>query len=138
LGSERPIRFLSPEQARDLVALAERARRGLSQFAGHQTGYDPEGVQLLDEWIHHTLQRWREPPVGARLLWASLMGEMFRRRHEGWWALQDGELVIVCPTSGGKQRIIPVQAKLDRRIASGMSESLTYFYDITCIELKLG
>jgi len=138
LGSERPIRFLSRHQARDLVALAERARQGLSQFAGHEASYNPEAVQLLDEWIHHTLQRWGEPPDGARLLWASLMGEMFRRRNEGWWALQDGELVIVCPTSGGEQRVVAVQTEVDRRIASGMSESLTYFYNITCIELKLG
>jgi hypothetical protein len=138
LGSEGSIRFLSREQARDLVALAERARRRLSQFAGHEASYDPEAVQLLDEWIHHTLQRRDEPPDGARLLWASLMGEMFRRRNEGWWALRDGKLVIVCPTSGGGRRVVPVQAEVDRRIASGMSESLTYLYNITCVELKLG
>ena len=132
------MRFLSRQQARDLGALGERARRGLSQFAGHEASYDPEAVQLLDEWIDHTLQRWGATPEGAALLWTSLLGEMFRRRHEGWWALQDGRIVIVCPTSMGEQRVIPVQEQVERRVTFGMSESLTYSYNIACIELKLG
>jgi hypothetical protein len=131
------MRFLSRQQARDLSALGERAMRGLSQFAGREASYDAETVQLLDEWIDHTLQRGGAAPEGAALLWASLLGEMFRRRHEGWWALQEGKIVIVCPTSMREQHVIPVQEEVERRIGFGMSESLTYFYNVTCIELKL-
>jgi hypothetical protein len=132
------VEFLSREQARDLVALAEQARRGLSRFAGHEVNYEVEAMQLLDEWIDDSLQHLPDPPAGARLLWTSLLGEMFRRRHEGWWALRDGELVVVCPTGLGQRRPVPVEEQVERRITFGMSESLTYFYNITRIELKLG
>jgi hypothetical protein len=74
----------------------------------------------------------------VRVLWVSLLGEMFRRRHDGWWALSDGALIVVCPTDGGERCPVRVKDQVDRRIASGMSESLAYFYDVTRIELKLG
>jgi hypothetical protein len=138
LTREESPRFVSREQARDLVALSERARRGLNAFADQEAGFGVGAVQLLDEWIEDTLKHTPDPPVGACLLWTSLLGDMFRRHHEGWWALQGGELVIVCPTSEGRQYVIQVQGEVERRIAFGMSESLTYFYNITRIELKLG
>jgi hypothetical protein len=138
MGGGQTVDFLSQEQARDLAALAEQARRGLSRFAGHEVTYDDEVLRLLDEWIDDALARSPDPPQGTRLLWTSLLGEMFRRRHKGWWALRDDELIIVCPTDLGQRRPVPVEEQIERRIAFGMSESLTYFYNITRIELKFG
>jgi hypothetical protein len=135
---EGATEFLPREKVRDLVALSEIARRGLSRFAGHEVSYDVEAMQLLDEWIEDVLKRTLDPQAGAMILWTSLLGEMFRRRHECWWALQDTELVTVCPTSLGQRRVVPVEEQVRRRIDFGMSESLTYFYNITRIELKLG
>jgi len=95
-------------------------------------------MQLLDEWIDDYLEHSPDPPPQVRLLWTSLLGEMFRRRHDGWWALRERELVVVCPTEGGERRLVEVRNQVDRRIARGMSDSLSYFYDVTRIELKLG
>jgi hypothetical protein len=138
MAEEQPLKFLSREWVRDLVALAEAARRGLGRFVGREVGYNFEAVQLLDEWIDDVTERLPDPAEGTRLLWTSLLGEMFRRRHQGWWAMQDEDLVIVCPTSLGQRRVIPVEEQVGRRIDFRMAESLTYFYNITRIELKLG
>jgi hypothetical protein len=131
------VTFLSREQTADLVALAERTRQRLSTLAGHEVSYGVEAMQLLDEWIDDYLERSPDPPPQARLQWVSLLGEMFRRRHDGWWALRDSALIVVCPTDSGERCPVRVQDQVDRRIASGMSESLAYFYDVTRIELKL-
>jgi len=138
MDGERSVTLLSEEQVRDLVALAEQARVDLSRFAGQEIAFDVEAVQLLDEWVEHHLQEMPDPPVRTRLLWTSLLGEMFRHRHEGWWALRDGKLIMVCPVEGGNWRLVAVREQIDRRIAAGMSESLTYFYNVSRIELKLG
>jgi hypothetical protein len=138
MGGERSLTFLSQEQARDVVALAEQARQGLSHFVGREVTIDVGAMELLDEWIEDYLEAVADPPTHVRLLWASLLGEMLRRYHQGWWALQDGKLVIVCPTDGEDRRVVSVREQIDRRVASGMSESLTYFYNVTRIELKLG
>lgn len=130
--------FLSKQQASDLVAMAERARRDLSRFSGQEVTFGAGLVQLLDEWIEDYLEVAPNPSVSIRLLWTSLLGEMFRRRHQGWWVLRDGRLVIVCPTDREGWHLVPVRAQVDRRIDCGMSESLTYFYNATRIELKLG
>jgi hypothetical protein len=138
MAEEQGLRFLSREQAWDLFALAEQAREDLSRYAGHEVSYDVEAMQLLDEWIDDHLERSSDLPAGTRLLWTSLVGEMFRRHHEGWWALRDDQLVVVCPTGLGQRRSVPVEEQVELRIRFGISESLTYFYNITRIELKLG
>ena len=135
---EPAVTYLSQEQARDLVALAEQARKELSQLSGREASYSSGAVQLLDEWIDDYLEMMPNPPVAVRLLWTSFLGEMFRRRHDGWWALQDGGLVVVCPTDGGDLRMVTVREQIERRIALGMAESVTYFYNATRIALKLG
>lgn len=131
------MRFLSREQTRDLIMLAERARQRLSALAGHEVAYGVEAMQLLDEWIDDYLERSPDPPPGVRLLWISLLGEMFRRRHDAWWALRKDTLVVVCPMNEGEQRLVEVSDQVGRRIACGMADSLSYFYDVTRIELKL-
>lgn len=137
MGRKQAVAFLSRQQACDVVALAEQARRRLSCFSGQDVTFSVEMVQLLDEWIEDYLEAASDPPMHVPLLWTTLLGEMFRRRHEGWWALRNGKLVVVCPTSGGDWRVVAVREQIDRRTASGMSESLTYFYNVTRIELRM-
>jgi len=132
------MRFLSREQTRDLIVLAERARQRLSALAGHEVVYGVEAMQLLDEWIDDYLEHSPDPPPKVRLLWTCLLGEMFRRRNDGWWALREDALVILCPMDEGERRLVEVRDQVDRRIVFGMAESLSYFYDVTRIELKLG
>jgi hypothetical protein len=136
-GEERSLTLLSQEQTRDVVALAQHARKSLSRFVGREITIGTGAMELLDEWIEDYLETDPDPPVRMRLLWASLLGEMFRRHHKGWWALRDGRLTIVCPTDRGNWHVAAVREQVDRRVVSGMSESLTYFYNMTRIELKL-
>ena len=138
MSGEPPLMVLFPEQTQDLIAFAERGRRSLSSLADHEVAYGVEAMQLLDEWIDDHLERSPDPPAGVRLLWVGLLGEMFRRRHDGRWALQGGILTVICPTDGGGEHSVEVWKQVDRRITRGMSESLAYFYDVTRIELKLG
>ena len=138
MDKEQSMTFLSKQQVSDLVAMAERGRRELSRFSGQEVTFGAGLVQLLDEWIEDYLEIAPNPSVSIRLLWTSLLGEMFRRRHQGWWILRDSKLVIVCPTDRDGWHLVPVREQVDRRIDCGMSESLTYFYNATRIELKLG
>lgn len=94
-------------------------------------------MQLLDEWIDDYLEHSPDPAPDVRLMWVSFLGEMFRRRHDGWWALRQDVLVILCPTDEGKRRLVDVRDQVNRRIDFGMAEPLSYFYDVTRIELKL-
>jgi len=135
---EPSVTHLSQEQARDLASLAERARGELSRLSGREVSYSSSAVQLLDEWLDDYLERVADPPIPVRLLWTSFLGEVFRRRLDGWWALRDGKLIIVCPAGEGGFRGVAVREQIDRRIALGMAESVSYFYNATCIQLKVG
>lgn len=136
------VKFPTPEQARYLAEIAERARAGLSRFVGYQVAYDAIALQLLDEWIDRYLRQFPNPSQKMRLLWVSFLGEMFRRRHRGEWIVQErdkgGGLAVLCPMESGGLYRVDVSGQIGRRIARGMSASLAYFYAITCIELKAG
>jgi len=138
LNDEQPVSFLSREQARDLAVIGERAREELGNLSGGEVAFDAESVQILDEWIDDYLEGVPDPGQEIRLLWAGFLGELFRRRHDGWWAFQDGSLVMVCPKDGGDFLLVSPREQVDRRIIAGMAESLTYFYNLTRLELKLG
>jgi len=135
------VKLLASEQIRHLVEMAEQARVALSQYVGYEVAYDSVSVQLLDEWIDRHLRQFQRPSQKMRLLWTSFLGEMFRRHHGGEWVLQErdkggGELVLLCSSEGGELYPVNVSEQIDRRIAHGMSSSLTYFYTVTTIELK--
>lgn len=134
------VRFLSPEQVRYLVEVAEEARTGLSRFVGHKVAYDSTALQLLDEWIDRHLRQFPYPSQATRLLWVSFLGEMFRRRHEGEWILweRDKRLAVLCPSEEGALYTVDVSGQVGRRIADGMSASLVWFYTTTSVELKKG
>ena len=100
--------------------------------------YDPIALQLLDEWIERRVRQSSSPSQSTRLLWVSLLGEIFRRRHEGEWILwgPDQRLAVLCPTEGGTPYTVDVSGQVGRRIAEGMSASLALFYATTSVELK--
>lgn len=131
-------RLLNPAQIRQLTEMAERARAALTRYVGYEVAYGSTALQLLDEWIDRHVRQFGTPSQQIRLLWASFLGEVFRRRHHGEWALRGngGGVMILCPTEGGDVREIDVAGRVDRRVAEGMSASLTYFYAVTSIELK--
>ncbi len=121
------VQFLSAEQARQMVELAEQTRAGLARFAGHSVGYEPTSLQLLDEWI----DRESAPNKALRLMWGAFLGELFRRHHGGEWIISQDEsrqLAILCPTERGGVYQINVIDQINRRIAQGMLEPLTLFY----------
>jgi hypothetical protein len=135
------FRFLAPEQIRYLAETAEQARAALSRFAGYEVFYDSTSLQLLDEWIDRHLRQFPEPSQRIRLLWASFLGEMFRRHHGGEWALRGSKengLIVLCPTESSGMYTVEVSAQVARRVADGMSASLAYYFAITSIELKAG
>ncbi len=135
-----PAKFLTPDQVRYLVEVAEEARASLSRFVGCEVAYDPVAVQLLDEWIDRHLRQFPYPSQETRLLWVSFLGEMFRRRHEGEWVLwgRDGRLSVLCPTAGGDPYTVDVSGQVGRRITDGISASLALFYTVTSVELERG
>ena len=134
------VRFLAPEQARYLAEMAERARTGLSRFVGYEVGYETTALQLLDEWVDRHLRQFPNPSQGMCLLWISFLGEMFHRHRTGEWIFQERDkgqgLAVLCPTESGGLCTVDVSDQINRRIAHGMSDSLAYFYAITCIKLK--
>ncbi len=124
---DSPLQLLSPDRARQLVELAEQARQHLERFAGQPVRYDAAALQLLDEWIERT----PSPTKPLRILWVAFVGEVFRRRYNGAWAIHqsDGrELTIVCPTERGTLHPVDVAAQVSRRIANGIAESLALYY----------
>jgi hypothetical protein len=134
------VEFLTPDRARYLVEVAEEARANLSRLVGYEVVYDSVALQLLDEWIDRHVRQSPHPSQATRLLWASFLGEMFRRRHEGEWILlgRDQRLAVLCPTEGGDPYTVDVSGQVGRRITEGMSASLALFYVTVSVELKAG
>lgn len=136
------MKLLPPGQIRQLVEMAEQARVALGSYAGYDVAYDSTALQLLDEWIDRHLRQFPQPSQKMRLLWASFLGEVFRRRHEGEWVIQERDgsegLVVLCPTESGGRHTVDVVGQVNRRVAQGMAASLVLFYTLTSIELKTG
>lgn len=129
------LQLLSPDRTRQMVELAEQARRQLEKFAETSVRYDGTSLQLLDEWIERTAS----PPRPLRILWTAFLGEVFRRRHNGAWAIHrdDGQqLVVVCPTEKGVLHPVKVAAQVSRRIANGIADSLALFYICESVLLR--
>lgn len=140
---QEAVKFLSPQQIRFLVETAEQARAALSRYVGYDVAYDATAVQLLDEWIDRHMRQFPDPSPRMRLLWSCFLGEMFRRRHGGEWAVQrgkgdskEGKMVVLCPLGGGRVYTVDISGQVARRIARGIAASLSLFYASTSIELK--
>lgn len=134
------MEFLTLEQIRQMVEMAEQAREALGNYVGYEVAYDSTALQLLDEWIDRHVRQFSQPSQKMRLLWASFLGEVFRRRHWGEWVIQEYEggerLAVLCPREDGGRYMVDVSGQVNRRIAQGISASLTYFYAVTSIELR--
>lgn len=132
--------FLTPQRARHMAEIAERSRAALSRFVGYEVDYDATGLQLLDEWIDRRLRQHPNPSQETYLLWVSFLGEVFRRRHQGEWAMRRSgkkeELAVVCPLEDGRLYTVDVSRQVTRRIVHGMAASLVFFYLTTAIELR--
>ncbi len=134
------MEFLTLEQIRQMVEMAEQAREALGDYAGYEVTYDSIALQLLDEWIDSHLRQFSRPSKKMRLLWISFLGELFRRRHWGEWVIQEhyanGGLAVLCPKVDGGRYAVDISGQVSRRITQGISASLTYFYAITSIKLR--
>jgi len=134
------MKFLTLEQIRQMVEMAELARKTLGNYVGYEVAYDSIALQLLDEWIDRHLRQFSQPSQKMRLLWTSFLGEVFRRRYWGEWVVQErdagGGLAILCPRGDGGRYTVDISGQVSRRITRGISASLTYFYTVTSIELK--
>lgn len=129
------VEFLSPEWARQMVELAERARMELSRFSSQSVGYDAAALHLLDEWI----ERVPSPSEKVRLLWVAFLGEIFRRRHGGEWVIhrENGQrLAVLCPTQSGGVHRVEVAVQVGNRLAHGLADSLALFYTQESILLR--
>ena len=129
--AEGDVEFLSPDRARYLVELAERARAALSRWAGQPVEYDATALQLLDEWIERVVRSTPNPSPAVQVLWTAFLGEVFRRRYQGEWVIQqdDGKsLGVLCPVEAGGLHVVEVARQVRRRIQNGFSDSLALFY----------
>jgi hypothetical protein len=135
------VRFLTPQQVRDLERIAEQVRIVLSQLTEDAVGYDVTALQLLDEWIERYLRQQPEPTYRVRLAWASLLGQILCTRHHGRWIIQKetdrcDTLAVTCPTVDGAFHTIDVVEAVDRRIDTGIAASLTVLYTTVGILLR--
>jgi len=137
--SPRPIKFIPPNQSHQLTELAERAKVGLSRFAGLEVDYNAIGLQMLDEWIERHLKQFPEPSKEIVMVWSAFLGETFRRRFNGAWGVQNTgrkpRLGIVCPKEDGLI-FTDVMGQMQRRIKAGMNESIAFYYIIQGIEIR--
>jgi hypothetical protein len=133
---------LPPERSLYMQRAAAQAIQMLERFSGSQIEYIPTSLQLLDEWIDR-MGRGGALPSAARVLVIAFLGQMFLHRHGGYWATQmqnqKQNLGVVCPVAGPEEnisRFINVAEQISRRLALGISESLTFFYLTTSVDLK--
>jgi len=133
------VRHLTSKQRKQITQMAEQARAALSRFAGREIAYNPSALQLLDEWVDRHLKQFPDPSRKIRLLWASFLGEILRRHHEGRWVMLGNgraELTVSCLTGSGQTHNVNVSSLVDQRVEQGMAAALSYAYTMTAIELK--
>lgn len=132
---------LPPERSLYMQRAAAQAVQVLERFSGGYIEYVPTSLQLLDEWIDR-MGRGEVLPSAARVLVIAFLGQMFLHRHGGYWATQTRDqrqnLGVVCPIAGpgNEMRFIDIADQISRRLALGISESLTFFYLTTSMDLK--
>lgn len=134
------VQLLPPERTEKMVELAAQARSTLSQYAGVEVSFDATGLQLLDEWIDRHLRRFPCPSPAVRALWGAFLGETFRRRYEGQWAVESTggrpRLGVVCPKGSEGLIFVDIMEQINQRIKQGMAESLAFYYTLKSVELK--
>ena len=138
--TKQSIRFIPPQQSRQLTEFAERARLSLERFARAEVDFDAIGLQMLDEWIDRHLKQFPNPSAQIKMIWGAFLGETFRRRYNGQWAASQTDtkayLGVLCPKSDMGLIYIDIVNQIDRRLKNGMSESLAYYYTIKGVDIK--
>ncbi len=73
-------------------------------------------------------------------LWGAFLGEVFRQRYNGEWAVDSSQrkprLGILCPKESKGLVFVDIMDQIQRRVKEGMSESLIYYYTMKGIEVK--
>ena len=143
--ANQPIKFIPPKQARKLTELAERARDSLGKYAEQEeVNYGPVGLQLLDEWMGRDrhLQQFPQPSQEIITIWGAFLGETFRRKFEGEWAINmtgnKKRLGVICPKGDKSLVFIDVMDQAKRRVRDGMSASLSFYYMTKGVDIKSG
>lgn len=140
--TKQSVRFIPPQQSRQLTDFAERARLSLERFARAEVDFNAIGLQMLDEWIERHLKQFPNPSQEITMVWGAFLGETFRRRFNGQWAVsQTGNkafLGVLCPKSDSNLIYVDVVNQMDRRLKNGMSQSLAYYYAIKGVDIKSG
>ena len=138
--TQNPLQVIPTQQARQLSDLAERARSGLSRFSGNDVEYNAVGLQLLDEWIDRHLRQFPQPSKEILMAWGTFLGETFRSRFHGEWALNRAggktRLGIACAREEPGLFFVDVMDQMQRRIRDGMVESLAFYYTVKSIEIR--
>lgn len=134
------LQFLPPTQARQLTELADRARLGLSRFTSTKVEFDAIGLQLLDEWIDRHLRQFPEPSRDIITVWGAFLGEVFRRRFHGEWAIDNSQrkprLGVICPREQRGLLFVDVMDQIQRRIKNDMQDSLAFYYAEKGVEIR--
>lgn len=141
--AKRSVHFIPQTQVGQMQDLAERAQKSLSRFAKIEVQYNAIGLQLLDEWIDRHVRQFPTPNKRIMTIWGAFLGEVFRERFNGEWAVEkvqrETRLGVLCPKgSGDGLFFVPVMDQIHQRVKEGMQESLTFFYTMKGIEIKGG
>lgn len=140
--NKEQIKFLPAAQSKQLTDMAERARISLTRFSGVDTEYNAVGLQQLDEWIDRHLRQFPAPSSEIVMVWAAFVGEVFRRRFSGEWAVdlssQKPMLGVLCPKEEKGLLFVDVMQQMQRRLKNGMAESLSFYYTLKGIDIKQG
>lgn len=134
------IQLLPATKARQMKELAERAQLSLARFAETDVAYNAIGIQLLDEWIDRHLRQFPNPSPSVLTVWAAFLGEAFRQRFHGEWAIDNAtgkpRLGILTPKSHHDFIFIDIMDQVERRVKVGIAESLSFYYATKGIEIK--
>lgn len=141
--AKRSVHFLPEPQTEQMGDLSERARQSLARFARVEVTYNAIGLQLLDEWIDRHVRQFPSPNKRVMTIWGAFLGEVFRRRFNGDWAVEQERgstrLGILCPQDSGDGLIfVPVMEQIHQRVKEGMRASLALYYTNKGIEIKSG
>jgi len=134
------IQLLPSARSRQMRELAERAKTSLTRFASAEVAYNVIGIQLLDEWIDRHLRQFPKPSPNVLTVWGAFLGETFRQRFEGEWAVDKSQsrprLGIVSPRGNHDFLFVDIMDQIERRVEAGISESLALYYTTKAVEIK--
>jgi hypothetical protein len=134
------LQFIPPMHSQELTDFAERARISLERYSQTQVTFDAIGLQMLDEWIDRHLMQFPHPSPEIKMIWGAFLGETFRRRYNGQWAVSKSGsktcLGVICPKPDAGFVYVDIMTQLDTRLKFGISQSLAYYYTIKGVDIK--